>query len=164
MDWSIAKDLLLAALAIYGAALSTINWRNAERKDRRQIKVNMGTAMLTYTDGSLGAPFAHIEATNIGHRAVTIASLYIGFTDNRRMVATSNDAFGTPDTRLPVDLKDGGSAVLYMPYSDIAHALQRAGLTGKVVLIPTAEDSSGGLHRGKPWSTSAQELMASAGA
>ncbi|KQV08910.1 hypothetical protein [Devosia sp. Root105] len=162
MDWTILKDVLLALLAVYGAVLSTINWRNAARKDQRLVKVNMGTAMLTYTDGTLGAPFAQIEATNVGHRAVTISSLYIGFPDNKKMVVTSNDAFGKPDTRLPVELKDGSTAVLYMPYADIADTLHRAGLTGKVVLTPIAADTAGGLHRGAPWTTSADELMATA--
>ena len=45
-DWttfSIVKDALLALLAIYGAVLSTFNWRQAVKKERRAIRVEFST-------------------------------------------------------------------------------------------------------------------------
>lgn len=160
MTWAVLKDVLLAILAIYGAVLSTFNWRQALGKDRRLVKVEISTVVLTYTDGSLGAPFARFTATNVGHRPVTITSLFIELAGKHKIVATSHDSFPQPDTRLPVELKDGASAVLHMSYADIAGTLAHSGRIGVLTLTPAAEDSAGNVHRGRPWRTSAEELTA----
>jgi hypothetical protein len=75
LTWSVIKDGLLFLLALWGAALSTFNWWQAVRKERREIKITASTVMLTYPTGHLGEPFAIIEATNIGHRAVMVTNL-----------------------------------------------------------------------------------------
>lgn len=52
-DWlslSVAKDILLSAIALYGAVLSTFNFIQATRKDRRAIVVKVGSIMPAYGD------------------------------------------------------------------------------------------------------------------
>lgn len=159
MEWSVVRDVILFLVAIYGAALSTFNWRQAVRRERRLVRVTMATKMVTYSDGSLGPPFAQIEAANIGHRPVTIDSLFIELPGGKRMFATSHDAFPERDSRLPIELGDGGTVRLYMPYADIGNALHSAGIRGEVNLTPAASDSAGGTHRGTPWKTSGEALL-----
>jgi hypothetical protein len=43
VTFAIIKDVALFVLALYGAALSTFNWRQAVRKERRNIKVKEET-------------------------------------------------------------------------------------------------------------------------
>jgi hypothetical protein len=74
-ELSVVKDGLLALLAICGAILSTFNWRQASRKDRRELKVCASTAVPAYATGVLGKALAKIEATNTGYRAVTVKTL-----------------------------------------------------------------------------------------
>lgn len=145
------KDVTLFALAIWGAGLSTMNWWQSRLREKRRIQVSLQTMMLTYTNGTLGAPYAQIQAVNAGHRDVTITSIALEV-EGQRLVAMSSDSFpAKPDTRLPVILKDGASAHLLMSYADIGQALIYSGRRAKVDVIPIAEDSLGVTHRGKPW-------------
>jgi hypothetical protein len=160
VDWSVAKDVLTAGAAIYGAALSSLNWWNARKKDRRAVLVTMDTAMPTYPDGSLGPPFARIQVVNTGHRVIRVESLSIEIPgSNRRIVPTAfNNFVGMPDTPLPVSLEDGETAHLMMSYDDVANGLEHAGLDGEIGLVPLCRDSVGGSYRGEPWKVSALEL------
>jgi hypothetical protein len=152
-DWltfSIAKDVLLSLLAIYGAALSTFNWHQAVRKDQRAIKVSLLTAMPAYNDGHIGQCFGKIEATNIGHRAVTVTRVRLELPGGAHLISTIANGFpGMPDTPLPAALSDGQSAHAFLSYRDIAAALIQSGRTQKTKLMPVCEDSVGGSLQGR---------------
>lgn len=100
--WPIAKDVALFLVALYGAVLSTFNWRQAVRNDRRVVKVGVSTAMPGYADGRLGPPFAKVEAINVGHRVVVVKTLTLELENGDQLLPAQADAFpGMPDTRLP---------------------------------------------------------------
>jgi len=153
-DWgtpATVKDVLLFLLAVYGAALSTFNWRQSVRKERRSITVNMSTAMLALSDGSIVPDFLEVKATNNGHRSVTVVTLTIETPAGERLYRMTRDGYpGMVDTPLPVSLSDGQSARLFLAYQDIAAALIRKGHVKKTKITPVCEDSSGGIHRGAP--------------
>jgi hypothetical protein len=114
------RDVLLFAIAIYGAALSTFNWRQSVRKDRRQITVSFSTAMPVWGN-QLGAPYLKLEAFNTGQRVVTVKTLTLETPSGDRIAPMVGDRLlGMPDTRLPVSLSDGQAAHLSLPYSDVA--------------------------------------------
>ncbi|WP_316214553.1 hypothetical protein [Bradyrhizobium sp. SZCCHNR2035] len=155
----IVRDAVLFALAIYGAILSTFNWRQAAKKDRRQITVNASTARPTF-GSELGAPFAKVEAVNIGHRVVTVKTLAFETSSGARLTPMLVDRFpGMPDTKLPVSLSDGQSAHLLLPYSDIAGALLSAGQAGNVKLTPICVDTSDNVYRGEAWDVDPKEFL-----
>ncbi len=155
----VVRDVVLFGIAIYGAVLSTFNWRQAAKKDRRQITVSVSTALPTYGD-QLGAPYAKLEAVNTGHRVVTVKTLTFETPSGARLAPMLTDRFpGMPDTRLPVSLSDGQSAHLLLPYSDIAEALIGNGQTGKVKLTPVCVDSADNVHRGEPWDVDPREFL-----
>jgi hypothetical protein len=156
---SAAKDVLLFLLAVYGAALSTFNWRRSVRKSRREVQVSVSTAMPTYNDGRLGPCFAKVEATNAGHRAVTITALSLELTTGERLFSAIPDAFpGMQDTSLPAALSDGQSAHLFISYRDIAAALIQNGRRGMTKLTPVCNDSVGGIYKGDPWEVDPDEF------
>lgn len=147
--FGLVKDVILFALALYGAALSTFNFRQAVRKERRQIAVRFSTAMPTY-GSQVGPAFAVLEATNIGQRSVTVHTLVLELEGGARLFPTVLDPFpGIPDTPLPITLGDGETARRYMPYQDIGSALLQLTPDGKAKVTPVCEDSAGGVHRGK---------------
>lgn len=159
MGWDTAKDVGLFALGVYGAVLSSLNWWNANQRDKRRIRVKISTAMPTYTNGQVGAPFACIEAVNIGHRDVTITSLSLEIGDKHLAPLSQNTFPGIADTVLPAVLKDGGTAQLFLAYAEIGHALVDIGLRSKTSVVPYCQDSSGEKYRGSPWEIDPVEMM-----
>lgn len=155
----VVRDVVLFAIAIYGAALSTFNWRQSVRKDRRQITVSLSTTMPVW-GSQLGAPYVKLEAVNTGQRVVTVKTLTLETPSGGRIAPMLADRFpGMPDTRLPVSLSDGQAAQLSLPYSDIAEALLANGQNRKIKLTPVCVDSADNVYRGEPWDVDPHEFL-----
>ena len=160
-DWfsiSIVKDILLSVIALYGAILSTFNYVQAARKDRRAVIVKSSTVMPTYGN-TLGNCFAKVEAINAGHRAVTISNLAFEVPEGQRLFPMGSGVPGMEDTQLPASLSDGESAHLFVAYRDIGDALVSRGRTQKTNLIPICIDSLGGVYKGEPWEVDPHEFL-----
>jgi hypothetical protein len=159
MTFTISKEVVLFALAIYGAVLSTWNLIKAIRKDRRAVRVTAGS-MIPVSNGQSGDAWAHVEATNIGQRPVTITMIAFELGGGGRLFNMHNTNYpGMVDTALPITLTDGQTARLHQAYAYIGQALMSKGLTGKSKITPIREDSAGGIHRGKPWNVDPRELV-----
>jgi len=103
---TVAKDLVLLALALYGAVLSTINWRHLARRDAARIKLVVSTMMPA--QGSRPAPYAKVEAINVGQRTIAIDILTLQLPSGARMFTPYNtDIAALESTRLPASLQDG---------------------------------------------------------
>lgn len=162
MNWTAyanVRDIVLFALAIYAAMLSTLNFVQSRRKDRRSVRVVCSTVMPTY-GAQLGPPHMKIEAINDGHRVVTISTLTLELPDKSRLATilpTSLPAF--PDTPLPARLEQGDVAHRRFPYADIGSALVFKGITTKIKLTPVCEDTVRGRYYGEPWDIDPTEFM-----
>jgi len=158
ISFGIVKDVVLFALAIWGAGLSTYSFLSAKRKDARSIAVRQSTVMHTF-GSSLGPPIARLEAINTGHRVVTVSTLtFETSTGGRIFPLTDNRFVGMKDTPLPTTLGDGQSAQMHLSYEEIADALISNGKVGKVSITPICVDSTGGVHRGEVWHVDTDEL------
>lgn len=158
LNFAVVKDMALFLLAFYGAALSTFNWRQSIRKDRRMIDIGFSTEIPTYSDGTLGSALIKVEATNIGHRTVTVKTLAIELPRGERIFPmVPNQIPGLIDTVLPISLSDGQSAQLRMSYLEIANVLLDSSRKGKTKIIPVCEDSAGGVYKGKSWAVDPEE-------
>jgi hypothetical protein len=154
-----AKDFSLLALALYGAILSTINWRLAARRDARRIKVVMGAAMPAL-GSRVGPPYAKVEAINVGHRAVMIDILTLELPSGARMfTAYGSGIAGLESTRLPASLNDGESAQYIVSYEDIGQALRSHNLGRGTNLTPVCVDTAGNVYKGKPWKVDPDEFL-----
>jgi len=143
MEWG--KDALVAAVALYGAILSTLNWRQAHQKDGRLVRVKQ--TVLTQVVG--GREYAHVEVVNVGHRKVKIIELGIELEGVCRFTLQPDEATAHLATELPATLEDGDRAVRCAAYSDIADFLVRIQRSDECRLVPFAGDSTGGTHRGE---------------
>jgi len=153
-----AKDLAVLALALYGAILSTINWRHARRRDASQIKLVIRTMM-----PATGSPYAKVEAINIGPRCVMIDILTLElpsgarlFTPDRRGIAELES------TRLPASLDDGETARYFVSCEEVGRALRSHGLGRGTKLTPVCVDTAGRVYKGKPWGVAPDELLRTA--
>jgi hypothetical protein len=154
-----AKDLVLLALALYGAILSSINWRHSIRKDARRIKVVIGTVTPTY-DSRLGPSYAKVEAINGGHRPVMIDILTLELPSGARLFTPySAGIVGLESTRLPASLLDGETAQYVVSYEEIGRALRSHGLGRGTKLTPVCVDAAGDVYKGKPWEVDPDELL-----
>src|SRR5208283_4028744 len=159
-DWSRIKDVGTFLLALNGAALSTFNWLQAVKKDRRQVSVSISTLVPTYSNGSLGEPYAQIKVVNKGHRQVTIESITLELPNNQRLHNfSSSDIIENQSTSLPVSLADGQVATKIFSYEGIAIAIGRYGNLSPVILKPVCVDSVGGAYYGDPWRVNPRELL-----
>jgi hypothetical protein len=158
--WLIIKDVVLFLVALYGAALSTFNWRQAVRKDRREITITATTAMPTYPNGELGSPFAKLEAINTGHRPVTVTTITFELPTGGRLFSMKTAGIpGLPNTPLPATLSDGQTAFLMIPYADIGAALLHNGKIGTIKLTPVCVDTANNVYRGEAWEVDPQEFL-----
>lgn len=154
------RDVVLFVLAVYGAVLSTFNWRQAARRDRRSVAVKVSSTFVTYDDGSIGNCFAKVEAVNTGHRVVTISTLTLELDRGRRMFTMQPDSLpGMPDTRLPATLSDGESAHMLIAYRQIGEVLLRDGAKLEVEVTPICQDTVGNVYRGEPWKVNPAEFL-----
>ncbi|MFH1342868.1 MAG: hypothetical protein ABIL01_16955 [Pseudomonadota bacterium] len=157
---TIDKETVLFVLAIYGAGLSTWNLFTTRRKERRAVRVAMGTKMPMGTGSERdGRAFAHLEVTNSGHRPVTITRIGLQLPDGKWLhpgLSRRHDALG--DTEMPITLADGQTARLHYAYADIAEAIIRGFGGSQTRVVPFAEDSVGNTHRGKSWDVDPAEF------
>ncbi len=156
-DGHLVKDLGLLALALYGAILSTINWRHAARRDAARIKVVAGPMP---APGSWpGALYARVEAINVGPRSVTIDILTLELPSGARIFTSYSADPGLQSTRLPAILKDGETARYIVSFEEIGRALRSHGLGRGTKLSPVCVDSAGRVTRGKPWKVDPDEFL-----
>jgi hypothetical protein len=156
---SAVKEPILFVLAIYAAFLSTLNWVQAYRRERRSIRATTSTAIPAYSDGRTGECFSQIRATNVGQRAVTVRWLGFRLETGECLISTGNSFPGLSDTPLPATLSDGQSADIFMSYSNIAKGLLHNGRSGVTKLVPVCEDSAGGVYKGLVWQVDPNDLI-----
>jgi hypothetical protein len=154
-----AKDVLLALIALYGAVLSTINWRQASRKERRVMKVEVA-----YATPFVGTQFLddHIRviATNVGHRKVTVTMLGLEVNSRRLVTLPGRQIMDLGDTALPATLDDGERAIVHYVRRDVGQRLLND-RPGKHKLVPYCEDTTGTVYRGKGFSVDAEHYSSS---
>ena len=154
-----AKDLALLALALYGAILSTINWRHAARREATRIKLAIGT-MRPAAGSQPGPPYARVEAINVGQRTVTLDILTLELPSGARMFTPYNTGIaGIESTRLPATLADGETARYVVSCDEIGRALRSHGLGRGTKLTPVCVDTAGRVYKGKPWEVDPDELL-----
>jgi len=150
-----AKDLAFLALALYGAILSTINWRYATRRDAAQIKLTIRAMMPT-----TGSPHVKVEAVNVGPHSVTIDILTLELPSGARLFTASRSGIAElENTRLPARLDDGDTARYIVAYEEIGRALHSHGHGRGTRLTPVCVDRAGRVTKGRPWEVDPDELL-----
>lgn len=154
-DWG--KDATLAALALYGAGLSTLNLLQLRAKEKRRVKVEAEWAF-PFVGANFMDDHVRVTVTNVGHRKVTITSLGLE-AEGKRLVSLVGPSFqGLQNTELPATLDDGQRAVTYYVKRDLGLRLSRTS-AGKHKLVPYCVDSTGAVHRGEAISVESESML-----
>jgi hypothetical protein len=148
------KDAITLAIAGYGAGLSTYNLVQAVRRDRRQLKVSMSTALYTYGP-DLGPAMLSIEVVNTGHRPVVVNPPTLRLPDNKTLALMGAD--GISD--FPKELGDGAAGAIRSRYRDVAAALASSGYPPIVEVTPICSISTGQTFSGRPWKVNISEWL-----
>lgn len=157
--FAVVKDVALALIALYGAILSTFNWRQAVKRDRRQLRVKLESA-IPVQDDEFGNTYIKLTATNSGHRTVSVTSLRLELENKSHIplsMAASHWMF--PATPLPAALSDGQSAQAFISYRALAEALIASGRTSRTKIIAVCEDSVGNIFKGDTWEVDPDQFL-----
>lgn len=152
----IALQALTAALAIYGAGLSTYNAIQARRKDSRSLQVRMNTSMFTF-GSSVGPPMLTIEVVNDGHRSVVADPPQLIMTEMPGKVMALMGAQGLNE--FPKQLAEGEVGCVRIAYGDVARSLISAGCASTVELRAICKDSTGRQYRSSSWKVDVAEWL-----
>ena len=135
MDWT---TVVTAAVAVYGAALSTYTLIQNRKEKQRKISVKLSNGFLT-SGPELSPAMLLIEATNPGNRTVILNTIGIFLPDGKTV------AFPNPQSnvRFPHPLPEGNSCTVWTPLKELAQQLRQEGYSGKVKLVGFYRDQLG---------------------
>lgn len=157
-DWLKANSLTLitAAVAVYGAVLATLNYRQSRADKRRRLAVRLSWGFLTYGPGmgtQLSDQKCLITISNPGHAPATLRSVHIS---GGRMSIPVPPECG--EKRLPHEIPPGQGCTFWVGAADMARALASKGLKGKIKLRGVAADGTDEQFFSKPFTFDVDEL------
>lgn len=121
------------AIALWGAGLGTWTAVSQWRKDHVRVEAHLSWGLIGMTDGS--APGALLmEARNVGHRPVEIASFQLRLPDGQNMVFL-------PEPRLPCQLEPGQSAKAWVYATQLSQTLAEHGYAGALDVRAVCRDA-----------------------
>ena len=138
VDW---KWAVMALVALYGAALSTYNAYAAKRINKRQVRVKLSHGLVT---SRLSDDMLILEASNPGHRPVTLTGVGLILPDKRQLIFPFSEEGSAP---LPHQLNEGSNVTHWMPAREVAGELIRKGFPRHVELVAFYRDASDKCHK-----------------
>jgi hypothetical protein len=137
LKWAVA-----VIVAAYGAGLSSYNTYIARKQSQHQIAVKVTFGWLT-NGPNLSEDMLMVEASNPGHRAITLTSVGFLLRDGRQLALL--DPQGSKS--LPHHLAEGTNIMHWIPMREMSDTLHKNGLTGKVKLRGFYKDAVGATHQ-----------------
>ena len=143
--------ILTAIVAVYGAVLSTLVYRQSRSEKRRTLTVTLKWGLLTYGPG-LGHsvsdnPHLILTVSNPGHIPVTLRSLHIRLPNGSNAVVPPAQG----EVSLPHELPAGHSSTFWVDGWEFAQAAKQHGHSGQINLRAVATDAVGIEHLSDPY-------------
>lgn len=147
-DWSRAIAWVALAVALYGALLSTVQWRESRAQRMRRLRVSLFVGTVR-SGGVQHRKGLVLRAVNPGYEKVVATTAGVLLPDGWRV------AFDHPEPNLsfPLTIEGGGNVYISAPAKalvQLCRAMLERGFTGKVVLTGYFEDGLGECHRSDP--------------
>jgi hypothetical protein len=134
--------IVTAAVAVYGAILSTYNAFSKWAEDRRTVQVGLRYGI--YPEN----PKLFLSAVNAGKRPVFLHKRWLSLSNKKKIEYNGMHYIGEPF--LPVQLTEGNSCEYWTPARGLAAHLKESGLSGTIKLVAFFQDSMGVHYRSKP--------------
>jgi hypothetical protein len=156
MDTQTILGIIVAAVAIYGTILSTLNFRAHHRDRRANIRMKVSTGFAVFGP-ELSDPQLQLEAVNAGERPVVLSSAGFKLTDGRSIALINPSTKTIPG--LPHELLPHRSAMLAENMHDIAGSLLRGDVVGRVKLLGFFRDQENNEYLAKPYEFDINEWL-----
>jgi hypothetical protein len=147
MDPALLISIVVAVVAVYGAILSTLNFRAQRRSRRPAVTVKVSNGMFVWGP-RLSELQLMIEAVNTGEVPVMLSSFGFRLRDGRS-IALINPTMHTVD-HFPHELLPHCGVTVGEDFPVIAETLARANIVGRVRLIGFYTDQEGNEYRAEP--------------
>lgn len=86
MDVQLVLGIIVAAVAVFGAVLSTLNFVAQRRSGRTAVKVTVSNSFFTYAVGPpISELMLQLSAANTGERPVVLSSFGFKLPDDRKL-------------------------------------------------------------------------------
>lgn len=138
--------VIVAAVAVYGAGLSTVTFRAQRRERRAIVKVQTSNGFAVW--GQRGNPQLQITATNAGERPVVIEAAGFKLPNGQDTLALINPTTST--MQFPHQLAPHHNCLVAEDMAEIAGSLAQAGHRGRIKLVGFFRDQDGNVFRAKP--------------
>lgn len=161
MSAELTLGIVVAAVAVYGAVLSTMTYRAQHRDRRAKVRVRVSNGFPVFGD-HIGDPQLQLEATNTGGRPVVLEAAGFRLPRNGETLALISPSLRTfPE--FPCELPPHRSGMFAEDMSDIAGSLARHGYVGRVRLVGFFRDQEDNEYLAKPWDFDVNEWLRRAG-
>ena len=144
MQW---PTLITAAVAVYGALLSTYSVVVRHREKKRWVAVTVSIGFPVYEGLGLGPTVLFISASNPGSRNVSLCNPGLLLPDKRKLVFPTHQS----DVQFPHDLEPGKGCRMWIPARILARDLKEARFSATVKLVGFYLDATGTVYKSKPY-------------
>lgn len=136
--------IVTAAVALYGAVLSTLNYVLARKEKTRRLRVRLYFGFIT-SGPNLSEQMLFISASNPGMLSVTLSAVGVALPDGKNAFFPVHR--GT--SQLPYELAGGKEFQMWTELKDFADSMREKGYVGKIKIRGFYNDQSGGTHKSK---------------
>lgn len=148
IEWQWA---ITAAVAIYGALLSTYNAYVARKQNRTDIRVTVKYGFFT-SGPTLSDQVLFVEASNPGRRAITLTSVGVVLPTKQQLVITTQGSYP-----LPHNLTEGTSISHWISLREMSDIMRANRVAGTVKLRGFYNDAVGARHYSERFSFNLDE-------
>ena len=147
-------EIVTAAVALWGAGLSTYHLWVSGRERLRQVRVTTSWAVVEHASTGNTEPCIYVEAVNTGRRPVTLSNPWLDIAGRGRVF----NPYWDSEVSFPHELTEGRKCAVSIPAKNLAATLEREGIAGEVEAVAMFSDATGGIYRSNPMKLSATAL------
>jgi hypothetical protein len=148
-------QMITAAVALWGAGLSTFLAVRQLLRDRRRLSVKVTWGLMDVPHEPRSRGVVTIVAANTGHRPIEITDLFFLMPDRRSLVVPGMQT----SKPLPCKLEEGQSLSGQIMSLDFADGIVRGEYPEKLSVTPACRDGTGTVYRGALTKVGLAELL-----
>ena len=138
--------IIIALVAIYGAALSTFTFIANRKEKTQRIKVKLEMGFLAYGP-ELSSRHFILSALNTGSKTIRLNSIGIFLPNNLKYAIIRPQG----DVQFPYDLAEGNKCQVWEKRKNILQSLKENGFSGKVKLVGYYRSALDVVYKSKPF-------------
>ena len=135
--------IIFAAVAVYGATLSTWEFVSRREENKPRLKVEPSSGFLPHESG-IGPTMLFVQVSNVGNRIVHVQTPALLLPDGKQIVFLQPQSH----VQFPHRLEAGTNCMIWTPVGELARQLIGEGYTGNVSIRTFCKDQVGNKYEG----------------